>query len=403
VTFKIAGHPPFGAQIMLNGHEYVTCQAQLAGISFRKEGNCFTAVPDPKGLAEVADTLSLPETVGRLSQVCDRWIYSTCLCFALDAGEQECSGFRYGYSVYQVEYSRNLLFRDGAKLDAMFNAVVDRTRSRLDVAKLPTLFGIKKRRRRYYRDHQLSPREAVVIETPQWDLLLFKVHFGLLTLKGYTKGEHVLRFEAIVHNTKALGCRRTLDRFPEVLAQLRAMTDRFMSMLDCVDIGFLPDKILDELPMATQVGATRVGGIDLNKTRMRNALAGVLALSVAPGGFTVAQFASKVHAMTGQTEAGYTLRQASYDLRKLRGKHLVAKIQRSRHYEVPELAARTIAGLTVLREQVIAPILAGVRVPYMGRRPATWTQVDQDYEVLRRGMKTLFRHLGIAADVARAA
>jgi hypothetical protein len=29
--------------------------------------------------------------------------------------------------------------------------------------------------------------------------------------------------------------------------------------------------------------------------------------------------------------------------------------------------------------------------------------MGRDYEVLRRGMKTLFRHLGIAADVALAA
>ena len=49
-----------------------------------------------------------------------------------------------------------------------------------------------------------------MIETPRYDLTLFKVHFGLLTLKGYTKGEHVLRFEAIVHNTRALSCGRIL-------------------------------------------------------------------------------------------------------------------------------------------------------------------------------------------------
>jgi len=34
-----------------------------------------------------------------------------------------------------------------------------------------------------------------VIETPQYGLTIFKVHFGALTLKGYTKGEHVLRFD----------------------------------------------------------------------------------------------------------------------------------------------------------------------------------------------------------------
>jgi hypothetical protein len=31
VTIKMSGHPPFGAQIILNGHEYVARQAEAAG------------------------------------------------------------------------------------------------------------------------------------------------------------------------------------------------------------------------------------------------------------------------------------------------------------------------------------------------------------------------------------
>ena len=65
---------PFPAQVMLNGHEYVACQAGKAGISFTKEGNCFTHISDAAGLAKIADTLSEPQTIGRLSQVCERWI-----------------------------------------------------------------------------------------------------------------------------------------------------------------------------------------------------------------------------------------------------------------------------------------------------------------------------------------
>ena len=64
-------------------------------------------------MARVADTLSQPATAGRLSQVCNRWIYTACLCFGLDTDEVLRSGFGYAYSVYQVEYSRNLLFADG--------------------------------------------------------------------------------------------------------------------------------------------------------------------------------------------------------------------------------------------------------------------------------------------------
>jgi hypothetical protein len=34
-----------------------------------------------------------------------------------------------------------------------------------------------------------SLKLAVAIERPKYDLTLLKAHFGLLTLKGYTKGE----------------------------------------------------------------------------------------------------------------------------------------------------------------------------------------------------------------------
>src|SRR6185369_8033586 len=72
--------------------------------------NCFTNVSRAAALAKIAETLSEPRTIGRLSQLCDRWIYSACLCFALDLEEQRLSGFRYQYSNYQIEYSRNLIF-----------------------------------------------------------------------------------------------------------------------------------------------------------------------------------------------------------------------------------------------------------------------------------------------------
>jgi hypothetical protein len=125
-----------------------------------------------------------------------------------------------------------------------------------------------------------------------------------------------------------------------------------------------------------------------------------VALATAPAGLSVKDLTSKVQAMTGHDD--YTVRQAAYDLRKLRGKHLVDKPGRARRYHVPAEAARTIAAVLALREQVIAPILAGVRSPPMGRKPAHWSIVDRDYEQLRIGMHTLFNHLGISTQAAAA-
>jgi hypothetical protein len=279
-------------------------------------------------------------------------------------------------------------------MDRVFNTLVDRTRSRLDLPTVRTLFG-SRNRPHHTPGYGLSPRQSVVIEKPRWNLTIFKVHFGLLTLKAYTKGERVLRFEAIVHNTKQLGCGRTLDKFAHITSRLTAMVDRFTSMLDCIEVGFLPDGTLDQLPTPSKLGQTRIGGIDLNLPRARAALAAALALAVAPQGFTVAQFTTQVQAITGHSPHGYSTRQAAYDLRKLRGKQLITKPGRTRRYHVPDDAARTLAAILTIRDKVIAPLIAGIRTPRQGRPPKHWTDIDRDYETLRRGMKALFGHLGI--------
>lgn len=50
ITIKLYPHPPFNAQIMLNGHEYVAAQARKENISFTKEGNFFTSPYELKKL-----------------------------------------------------------------------------------------------------------------------------------------------------------------------------------------------------------------------------------------------------------------------------------------------------------------------------------------------------------------
>lgn len=393
VTIKMSGHPPFGCQVILNGHEYVSVLASRAGIGLRKEANCFTEVSDSAGLARLADTLSQRATVGRLGQVCDRWIYTACLCFGLDVADQQRSGFSYSYSIYQVEYSRNLLFASGAQMEGLFDTIVDRTRRRLDIPTVRTLFG-RKQRPRLTRNADLSPRQAVVIETPRFGLTVFKVHFGRLTLKAYTKGEHVLRLEAVVHNTTALHCGRVLERFPDIVAHLGAMADRCATVLDCVDVAFLANGVLEELRAPSTLGAIRVGGVDVNNPRIRAALGAVSALAVVPDGFTVAALAAKVN--QASPHINYTTRQAAYDLRKLRAKRLVEKPGRGRSYHVPPHVARTITAISVLHDQVLTPIIAGVRSPRNGRKPAAWTTVDRDYEVIRIDVQRLFGHLGLA-------
>jgi hypothetical protein len=220
ITIKISGHPPFPAQVMLNGHEYVACQARKAGISFTKEGNCFTHISDAAGLAKIAETLSRQRTIGRLSQVCERWIYTAYLCFVLDLEKQKRSRFHYQYSNYQIEYSRNLVFEIGGHMDQVFQALIDRSRTPLDLKTVRTILGYR-RRPKYRKRKSKSAEWEVAVERPAYDLTIFKLHCGKLTLKIYTKGERVLRMEAIAHNAQELGCGRSLEKFPRIVSELK--------------------------------------------------------------------------------------------------------------------------------------------------------------------------------------
>jgi hypothetical protein len=396
LTIKMSGPPPFGAQVMLNGHEYVACQAQQAGIGFTKRENCFTAVANAADLAGVADTLSAPPAAGRLRQLCERWIYTVCLCFALDPEEQQRSAFHYECSVFQMEYSRDLQFQSGRQMDQVFQALIDRTRGPLDLDRVKTILGDKKRP--HYDTRKKNPtRWGVVVERPAYDETIFNVHDGKMRLKIYPEGERVLRIDVIVHNTKAYRWGRSLPCFAEIAGRLRSILERFLHAVGCLDACFVSDEMLEALPQPTQVGQTRVGGIDLNKLRMRRVATAVLALSTSPAGFTASDLAQKVRALSGQPDGEYGARRAAYDIKKLRGKGLVRKIGKSRRYEALPAGLRAITALVVLRDNVIRPLLAASGRTEPQSRLANPTPMDRHYETLRAGMRELLTELGIAA------
>jgi hypothetical protein len=420
VTVRMSGHPPFGAQVILNGHEYVSRQATKQGMHFTKEGNCFTNIigrtdgcqstdasrcenaigslaigGETPRLTQLADALCSQNIVGPLRQVCDRWLYSACLHFGLSLEEQKQTRFEYDYSIFQVETSRNFLFQRGCQLEQCFQGLIDRTRTHLDIERLKTIFGLKRRPFWPQDKTKQPPREEIVIERPQHDLTIFKIHFGKLTVKLYSKGARVLRSEAIIHNTKALKGKRSLPAFPVIVTQLKQILIRFLNQLQTINTPFIADDTLDVLPEPTLVGKSKVAGIDLNKSRIRAVLEAVVALSVSPTGFTASDLAAKVCAIQGLSPTEYLPRHAAYDLKKLRGKQWVKKIGKSRRYETVPAGLQTMTALVVLRDQVIKPVLAGAGKPTRGPRPKQENKVDKQYRVIQADMRSLFHLLGV--------
>ena len=211
----------------------------------------------------------------------------------------------------------------------------------------------------------------------------------------------MLRFEAIVHNTAELRCGRMIEKFPEIVTRLAGIADRFATALDCVDTGFIGDGILDELPTGTQLGATRVGGVDLNKPRMHDALRAALALAPAP---------ERVHRRRVHRQGARPHRHHPRRLQRPPGRLRPAQTAR----QTARRQARHEPAATTSRHPPRAPSppcspcatrssprsSPAVRSPRMGRKPAHWTRVDRDYERIRIDMQTLFSDLAIETPLA---
>jgi len=137
-----------------------------------------------------------------------------------------------------------------------------------------------------------------------------------------------------------------------------------------------------------------VGGIDFNRRRMQRVVRGLLALAASPGGFTASQLASQVVAQKTGEPYTYSSRQAAYDLKKFRGKGMVFRIGRSHRYETSPDGLRALSALVLLRDKILAPLLASATQPRFTSGLTHPSDLDIRHEALRREMWATLSELG---------
>jgi hypothetical protein len=349
-----------------------------------------------QALEHIAKALRDPSAIGQLFRACDRWVYSSTLCFGLSLADQERTNFRYRYSFFQLEYSRNLLFKRGRRLDEIFQQVIERTRGKMDVKRLKTIFGFKHRPCRITKRGEKAVRLEMTIERLSYNLTVFKLRWDNLVLKMYDKSGRVLRCEAVAHNVKNLKCGTGADKWSILLERLQQMLHEFMNTLQAAHVAFLDDGALEDMAQPSRRGNRRLAGLDMNKARIRGVADAILALSSRPDGFTAEHLVEQMQARQGE-QSDYGKRQAVYDLAKFIAKGLVSHTPRSRCYQIRPNSIRALAAYLIIRERVLKPILAGVGCKHQGRPLKNIDPLDQHYLNLRSELFETLETLGIAA------
>ena len=243
-------------------------------------------------------------------------------------------------------------------MDTVYQKIIDLTRGRLNIKRLKMIFGKKNRP---YKHKSTASAPEVCIETPDYNMTVFKIHFGRLTVKLYDKGERTLRAEVVVHNTKDLKCKRGINSFGEVVDKLETIMESFLSNLDFAHVATIDDETFEFISDPTLTGKNRLAGIDFTKGRMKKIASILLCLSMKPDGFTSMDVVSEINA---RFDLHYSRRNASYDIRKFRGKGMVKKVDRHMKYVLTEDGIKTIAGILSLLTKQIPSVVTIIQSPW---------------------------------------
>jgi hypothetical protein len=338
---KTCAYAPYGVWLCLNGHEWAKRQAEQRGIAFEALDNGFAAIGDTEALAAICDSLSERE----IERFYRRWEARLPSPFS---AEDRLRGYRYRLSVRQLELSDTRVFDRPAVGRAWFEQTLhdQLTLGRPDQVSI--VFGRKVSRRTPGRFHTRIIQRGV---DPQ-----LQAHYKHSKVKQYFKEGRALRTETTINDPYDFGVGRqlTADNWNALLSaghQTNArLLDAQLAACDCA-----PDpSTLTRLVSPSIQDGQRAPALRFGDPRVMALLSCLCAYTHLFAGLTNRSLRELVAGLI----PGYSARQMTYDLRRLRRKGLIRRVPRSQRYELTDHGRRIAVFFTKTYTRIINPALA---------------------------------------------
>ena len=334
---------PFQITYYLNGHHYIERQLLHHKIPFRKDDNAFLAVADPAALQAAADRLSADIIRKRL----DYWTLVVGPKFS--KADREAINLRRHYSMQQVEYCRNLIFRRNFPIHKLFERSCDIGLMRLLSDKITQVFGFR-------ISHRLRGKLQSVLEKIDHGHHVFRACGRNAVLRMYEKFSTFLRLEALSNNLKDFGLNKSLDNLEAVRQKLAAVTDRFAAFeAEALNVH-VDFPVFQRMALPITSGRSRVPGIKIHDTRIIRLMEVLLHSGTKIGGWRTAQIHESILAAFGLQANHYTLTQLRYDLRKMKAHGLIERDGKRYAYRLTPKGNKAALLFVLFHKRVCGPL-----------------------------------------------
>jgi len=209
---------PFRLQFYCNGHSWLAQQLQRAGIEFTLADNAFVRIADFERAQTLADSLRPDELHRRLDRYAKRF------CPVLDV-----FGQRYHWSLMQVEYSSDLIFRSETILKPLYEQL---SREAVLAVKAEQVASFLGKKITALLAQEIGSRFATRIEGT-----CIKHRFGKIGVKMYDKYGCVLRLETTTNDVSFFKHHRKVEhRDRHTTRELAPMKKTIYSLIDLREV-----------------------------------------------------------------------------------------------------------------------------------------------------------------------
>jgi len=371
---------PFQITYYLNGHHYIERELLRRSIDFRKDDNAFLAVADPAALQAAADRLSAEIIRQRL----DYWTLVIGPKFSKT--DRQAINLKRHYSIQQVEYCRNLIFRRNSPIHKLFERSCDIGLLRMLPDKITQVFG--------FRLHKnLRGKLQTVLEKIEHGHHVFRACGKNAVLRMYEKFTTFLRLEALSNNLKDFGLKKSLDNLEAVREKLAAVTDRFAGFeAEALNVH-VDFPLFQRMALPILSGRTRVPGIKIHDTRMIRLMEVLLHSGTKIGGWRMAEIHEAILSAFGLKGKSYTITQLRYDLRKMKAHGLVERDGKRYAYRLTAKGNKAALLFVLFHKRVCGPLAHSLfnPPPQPQSRPAT--KIEAAYRKADHSIEQVLRLL----------
>jgi len=342
---------PFRLQFYFNGHNQLACKLRGAGIDHEMLDNAFVRIADVAGAQRLADDLD----IARLHATLDR--YAAQCCPAVTTLEQ-----RYHWSIMQVEYSTDIVFKRQADLAPIYDVI---SRTAVHAVKAENVATFLGRRLQRNTQDEMGNNFSTRIEGTR-----IKHVMGSASIKMYDKRGIILRIETTANDVsffkhyrkveqksgessyKVAPVKKTIYSLGDLRSLMADANRRYLEFISALEDPSAGTRALNKVAEPVTRNGRNYRGFNFFSAEDDRVLS-----AISRGQFNIIGLRNKD---LRKHLPGATPGWVSRCLKRLRVHGLIKRVGKTYKYYLSDLGRRVVLTGLKLREMVIIPTLAAM-------------------------------------------